>query len=107
VAFAVAQRTREIGVRVALGGQRRDVVVLVASEGAWIALAGLAIGVLTAWILRRSVESMLFGVAPGDAPTFAGVPLLLGVVSVLSAYLPAPRRTHRSDCRLAHGVAPR
>lgn len=96
VAFAVAQRTREIGVRVALGAQRRDVVVLVASEGAWIALAGLAIGVLTAWILRRSVESMLFGVAPGDALTFAGVPLLLGVVSVLSAYLPA-RRAARID----------
>jgi hypothetical protein len=51
----------------------------------------LAVGVLTAWMLRRSVESMLFGVTPGDALTFAGVPLLLGVVSVLSAYLPARR----------------
>ncbi len=91
VAFAVTQRTREIGVRVALGAQTRDVVVLVASEGAWIALAGLVIGVLAAWILRRSVESMLFGVAPDDALTFAGAPLLLGVVSVLSAYLPARR----------------
>jgi putative ABC transport system permease protein len=91
VAFAVAQRTREIGVRVALGAQRRDVVVLVASEGVWMSLAGLAVGVLTAWMLRRSVESMLFGVTPGDALTFAGVPLLFGVVSVLSAYLPARR----------------
>ena len=81
VAFAVTQRTREIGVRVALGAQTRDVVMLVASEGAWIALAGLAIGVLAAWILRRSVESMLFGVAPSDAPTFGGVALLLAVVS--------------------------
>ena len=96
VAFAVTQRTREIGVRVALGAQARDVVMLVASEGAWIALAGLAMGVLTAWTLRRSVESMLFGVAPDDALTFAGVPLLLGVVSVLSAYLPA-RRAARID----------
>jgi putative ABC transport system permease protein len=89
VAFAVKERTREIGVRVALGAQTRDVVVLVASEGAWIAVAGLAIGMVLAWILRRSVESMLFGVEPGDALTFAGVALLLGVVSLLAAYLPA------------------
>jgi putative ABC transport system permease protein len=96
VAFAVTERTREIGVRVALGAQTRDVVVLVASEGAWVALAGLAIGVLAAWILRRSVESMLFGVAPGDTLTFGGVALLLGVVSLLAAYLPA-RRAARID----------
>ena len=89
VAFAVTQRTREIGVRVALGAQTRDVIMLAASEGAWIALAGLVIGVLAAWILRRSVESMLFGVAPDDPLTFAGVALLLGVVSLLAAYLPA------------------
>jgi putative ABC transport system permease protein len=89
VAFAVTQRTREIGVRVALGAQTRDVVILVASEGAWIALAGLAVGVLAAWILRRSVESMLFGVAPDDILTFGGVALLLGVVSLLAAYVPA------------------
>ena len=89
VAFAVTQRTREIGVRVALGAQTRDVIMLAASEGAWIALAGLVIGVLAAWILRRSVESMLFGVAPDDPLTFIGVALLLGVVSLLAAYLPA------------------
>ena len=89
VAFAVTQRTREIGVRVALGAQTRDVVALVANEGARIALAGLVIGVLAAWLLRRSVESMLFGIAPDDPLTFAGVALLLGTVSVLAAYLPA------------------
>jgi putative ABC transport system permease protein len=91
VAFAVSQRTPEIGVRVALGAQTRDVVMLVASEGAWIALAGLAGGVLAAWILRRSVESMLFGVKPDDALTFGGVVLLLGVVSLVATYLPARR----------------
>jgi putative ABC transport system permease protein len=96
VAFAVTQRTREIGIRVALGAQTREVVVLVANEGAWIALAGLAIGVAAAWILRRSVESMLFGVAADDALTFGGVALLLGVVSLLAAYLPA-RRAARID----------
>jgi putative ABC transport system permease protein len=89
VAFAVTERTREIGVRVALGAQTRDVVVLVASEGAWVGLAGLGVGLVAAWILRRSVESMLFDVAPDDALTFGGVTLLLAVVSLLAAYLPA------------------
>jgi putative ABC transport system permease protein len=89
VAFAVTQRTREIGVRVALGAQTRDVVTLVAREGAGVAASGLAIGVLAAWILRRSVESMLFGVAPDDTLTFGGAAVLLGAVSLLAAYLPA------------------
>jgi predicted permease len=100
VAFAVTQRRREIGIRFALGAQARDVIVLVASEGAWSALAGLAIGVLAAWSLRRSVASMLFGVGPEDALTFGGVALLLGVVSVLAAYLPA-----RSAARIDPVVA--
>jgi putative ABC transport system permease protein len=89
VAFAVAQRTREIGVRVALGAQSGDVVMLVAREGVSMTVAGVAVGVLAAWILRRSVESMLFGVAPGDAFAFAGAAVLLGFVSLLAAYLPA------------------
>ena len=100
VAFAVTLRTREIGVRVALGAQTRDVVVLVASEGAWSALAGLAIGVLAAWSLRRSVATMLFGVGSDDALTFGGVALLLGAVSLLAAYLPA-RGAARIDPALA------
>jgi predicted permease len=100
VAFAVTQRTREIGLRVALGAQTRDVVMLVASEGARSALAGLATGVLAAWSLRRSVESMLFGVGPDDALTFGGVALLLCLVSLLAAYLPA-RRAARIDPAVA------
>jgi putative ABC transport system permease protein len=96
VLFAVTQRTREIGVRVALGAQTRDVVTLVAREGAWIASAGLTVGLLAAWTLRRLVQSMLFGVAPGDAVTFAGVALLVGAVSLLASYLPA-RRAARID----------
>ena len=96
VIFAVTLRTREIGVRVALGAQTRDVVLLVAREGAWTALAGLAFGLLAAWILRRSVESMLFGVASNDAPTFGAVALLLGVVVLCAAYLPA-RNAARID----------
>jgi len=100
VAFAVTQRTREIGVRVALGAQTRDVIVLVASEGVWMAVSGVATGLLAAWILRRSVASMLFGVSPGDALTFASVALLLVGVTLLSAYLPA-----RSAARIDPVVA--
>jgi putative ABC transport system permease protein len=96
VIFAVTLRTREIGVRVALGAQTRDVVLLVAREGVLTALTGLAFGLLAAWILRRSVESMLFGVASNDAPTFGGVALLLGVVVLCAAYLPA-RNAARID----------
>jgi putative ABC transport system permease protein len=96
VAFAVSQRTREIGIRMALGAQTRDVVMLVASEGAWIAVAGLLAGLGAAWILRRSIESMLFGVKPDDPLTFGGVALLLAVISLLAAYLPA-RRAARID----------
>lgn len=91
VAFAVTQRRREIGVRVALGAQTRDVIALVASEGAWIALAGTATGILAAWLLRRSVESMLFGIVPEDPLAFGGVALLLAAVSLLASYLPARR----------------
>ncbi|MFL6279757.1 MAG: hypothetical protein ACJ731_06585, partial [Vicinamibacterales bacterium] len=68
----------------------------IASESAWIILAGLTAGVVAAWILRRSVESMLFGVKPDDALTFGGVALVLGTVSLLAAYLPA-RRAARID----------
>jgi putative ABC transport system permease protein len=94
VAFAVRQRTREIGVRVAVGAQPSDVIVLAAREGAWIALTGVVIGVLGAWMLRRSVESMLFGVPPGDPVTFVGVALLLAVVSLLAVYIPARGAAH-------------
>jgi putative ABC transport system permease protein len=96
VAFAAAGRRREIGVRVALGAQARDVVVLIAGEGLWSSLAGLGIGLFAAWILRRSVESMLFGVASNDAVTFGGVTLLLAAISFMAAYLPA-RRAARID----------
>jgi predicted permease len=96
VAFAVTYRTREIGIRVALGAQTRDVVMLCAREGGGTALAGLSVGVIVAWFLRRTVESMLFGVGAGDALTFVGVVLMLGVISVLATYLPA-RRAARID----------
>jgi ABC-type antimicrobial peptide transport system permease subunit len=91
IAYAVTQRTREIGVRVALGAQRHEVIALLIKEGVWLTVSGLAIGMLTAWLLRRSVASLLFGVSPEDVATFGGVALLLAGVSLLAAYLPARR----------------
>jgi putative ABC transport system permease protein len=100
IAYAVTRRTREIGVRVALGAQSRDVVRLLLKEGVWMTLGGLAAGMLTAWILRRSVASMLFGVSPEDGATFGGVIVMLAAVSLLAAYLPA-RRAARIDPAVA------
>jgi putative ABC transport system permease protein len=91
VAYAVTLRTREIGVRVALGAQRRDVVKLLLMEGSWITLGGLAVGLLAAWTMKRSIASLLFDVSPGDAPTFAGVAVVLTIVSLVAAYVPARR----------------
>jgi putative ABC transport system permease protein len=100
VAYAVTQRTREIGVRVALGAQRRDVIALLIKESVWMTFGGLAAGMLTAWLLRRLVASMLFGVVPDDVATFGGVAVVLAVVSLLAAYLPA-RRAARIDPAVA------
>jgi putative ABC transport system permease protein len=100
IAYAVTQRTREIGVRMALGARPRDVVTLLVKEGWWMTLAGLAIGMFTAWTLRRSVASMLFGVSPQDAATFGTVPLVLVAVALIAAYIPA-RRAARIDPSVA------
>lgn len=100
VAYAVTQRTREIGVRMALGARPRDVVSMLVQEGWWMTVAGLAAGLLTAWLLRQAVASMLFGVAPGDAATFGVVPVLLAAVALIAAYIPA-RRAARVDPAVA------
>jgi putative ABC transport system permease protein len=100
IAYAVTQRTREIGVRMALGAQRRDVVSLIVREGFWMTTGGLAIGMLTAWSLRRSVASMLFGISPADGSTVGAVVLLLLAVALLAAYVPA-RRAARIDPAVA------
>jgi macrolide transport system ATP-binding/permease protein len=91
MAYAVSQRTREIGVRMALGAQSRDVMRLVVRQGMWLAGAGLAIGLAGALVLTRLMSSVLYGVSATDAVTFAGVTLLLGSVVLLACYLPARR----------------
>jgi predicted permease len=100
MSYLVTQRTREFGVRVALGAQRQQVVGLVLGRGLRLALAGIAAGTLIAWMAARAVHGFLFGISPRDPVTFLAVPIALAAVAVLSAYLPA-RRAASIDPMLA------
>ncbi len=91
MAYAVQQRTREIGVRLALGAQPSGVRVMVVLQGMRLALAGVIIGVATAYALSRYMRSLLFGVEVRDPLVFAGVPLLLAVVALAAVWIPAAR----------------
>jgi predicted permease len=96
IALAVAQRTKEIGVRVALGASRASVVALVLVQGLKLTAIGTVLGVVLAAAASRLLRSQLMGVSPGDVPTFAGTVLLLIVVAVLACAIPA-RRAARLD----------
>jgi len=98
--YLVAQRTREIGLRVALGAQRRDVLVLVMKEGAKFSLAGIAIGLLSAVFVTRSMASQLYGVSPLDPLTYLAVALVMAAVALLACYVPT-RRAMRVDPAIA------
>jgi predicted permease len=93
MAYAVAQRTNEIGIRIALGAQASDVIRLVLRQGFSLALFGTALGVGGAWALTRLMKSFLFGVSATDTLTFAVIALLLAGVALLACYLPACRAT--------------
>ena len=96
LAYAVAQRSREIGIRLALGASARSVRSLVVSEAAMLTACGLGAGLLTAVAFARSLEKLLFGVVPTDALTLVTVVLVLGAVATLSAWMPM-RRALRVD----------
>ena len=96
IAYSVSRRTQEIGVRIALGAQRRDVLGLVVREGMVLAAIGVALGIAGAWALSRVLASLLFGVTATDPATYAGMSALLIGVAVLASVLPA-RRAARVD----------
>jgi putative ABC transport system permease protein len=96
MSYSVAQRTGEIGIRVALGAQRSQILKLVVGQGALLALIGIAGGLAGAFALTRVLRSLLFEVSTTDPVVFAGVPILLSAVALLASYLPA-RRAARMD----------
>src|SRR6202795_3791255 len=89
VAFSVTRRTQEIGIRMALGAQRGDVLRLVAGEGARLAILGGGIGRAASFVITRLLSSLLFGVSATDPITFAGVAVVLCLVALLASYIPA------------------
>jgi putative ABC transport system permease protein len=93
ISYSVAQRTKEFGVRMALGAQRGDVLRLVLSRGMLLTLVGIVVGIAGAFALTRFLSTLLFGIAPTDPITFAAVSLLLGAVAFFACYIPARRAT--------------
>ena len=93
MSYAVAQRTREVGIRVALGAQGRDVLKLVVGEGMKLIVVGIGIGLLGAVAVTRWMKSLLFGVGANDPVTFVVITLLLMIIALLACWLPARRAT--------------
>jgi putative ABC transport system permease protein len=91
MSYSIAQRTREIGIRMALGAQRSDVLKMAVGQGLKLVLIGVAIGVASAIVLTRVMTSLLFGVSATDPATFITISLVLMSVAVLASYVPAVR----------------
>jgi predicted permease len=100
LSFLVSKRTREIGIRIALGAQRRNVLWLVMREGARFSLLGIGLGLTGAFLLTRFLSSELYGVSPLDPVTYLGVAVAMAAVTMLACYVPA-RRAMRVDPLLA------
>ena len=93
ISYVVSQRTNEIGIRIALGAQQRDVLRLMLGEGMKMALLGVSIGIAVALGLTHLMVNILFGVSATDPLTFLGVATLLVVVALLACWIPARRAT--------------
>ncbi|HEU4930424.1 MAG TPA: ABC transporter permease [Pyrinomonadaceae bacterium] len=93
MSYSVAQRTNEIGIRMALGAQSRDVLLMIVKQGSVLIALGLTIGLVGAYALTRLISSLLFGVTAKDPFTFAAVAVLLAIVALLACYIPALRAT--------------
>jgi len=93
ISYAVAERTRELGVRMALGATRRDVLWLVFAQSGRLVVGGIAIGLLSAVFAMRILDSLLYGIRPNDVSTFMFVPFFLTAVALGAALIPARRAT--------------
>jgi ABC-type antimicrobial peptide transport system permease subunit len=91
MSYAVSRRTREIGIRMALGAGKGNVLRLVLKEGLTLVGGGVATGLIVAVAATRLLTNFLFGVSPLDTATFAAIPLVLALVALLASYLPASR----------------
>ncbi|HTU46259.1 MAG TPA: ABC transporter permease [Bryobacteraceae bacterium] len=100
LSYLVGQRTRDIGIRIALGAERRDVLRMILTDGAWMTLIGVAIGIGAALGLTQLMSSMLFGVKPTDVVTFFFVVLALCFIAMIACYVPA-RRAMKIDPLIA------
>jgi ABC-type antimicrobial peptide transport system permease subunit len=93
IAYSVAERTQEIGVRIAVGAERLDVLALMLGQSAMLVVPGIVLGLAGAAALTGYLESMLYGLAPLDTRTFVVVPVAVVVVMLVASYLPARRAT--------------
>jgi len=93
LAYSVVQRTRELGVRMALGAQRGDLLRMVVSNGLKLALIGIGLGIAGGLLVARLIASLLFGVAPTDVQTFITVGIVLFMAALAASYVPALRAT--------------
>jgi ABC-type antimicrobial peptide transport system permease subunit len=97
MSYTVAQHTREIGIRMALGAQPAAILKLIIGRGFVLVSTGVVLGVLASFGLTRFIENMLFGVTPTDPLTFAMIVILLGFVALLACLIPATRKNRPQE----------